>query len=182
MITTLTTVTLPDDVKGRVDRVVCGMAEIGAFYICGRRCFVSGNNRTGCLGLGSEHVIVTTPIEQPFPVDDVVCGISTIFISNGRVMACGDNLHGHIDPHGGEAVIGPIPLRLPRDATRVAADTLSVSYKGYKGRDGWRVWASTGRRYRWRGGTVAHHVEAHPPGVVMDVPRPTPDKSGCRSM
>ncbi len=58
-ITTLTPVDLPDDVKGRVDRVVC--YGDSSFFITGRRCFAVGFNGDGELGLGSDAVAIPTP-------------------------------------------------------------------------------------------------------------------------
>ncbi len=68
-ITTLTPVDLPDDVKGRVDRVICG---VSSFFITGRRCFGCGMNETGQLGIGSDKEAISTPTELPVPVDDII--------------------------------------------------------------------------------------------------------------
>ncbi len=94
-ITALTPVALPDDIKGRVDRVVCGRSS--SFIIAGRRCFAAGLNRYGHLGIGSDEETIPTPIELPVPVDDIISerGV-TIIRSGDALFACGDNRHRQI--------------------------------------------------------------------------------------
>ncbi len=84
----LTPVALPDDVKGRVDRVVG--KNTSSFIFSGRRCFAVGRNSHGQLGVGSDEKHIHAPIELPFPVDDVVAGHNcTVFRTGADLHWCG---------------------------------------------------------------------------------------------
>ncbi len=74
-ITTLTPVALPDDVKGRVDRVV--ICSDSAFFLSGRRCFGCGRN-DGKLGIESDEMRTPTPTDLPGPV--VKCFVDRGFV------------------------------------------------------------------------------------------------------
>ncbi len=80
IIDTLTPVALPDDVKGRVDRVVGG--ELQAFLLCGTRCFACGTNG----GQLSESERPRTPTELPVPVDDIITNRLATVIRSGHTL------------------------------------------------------------------------------------------------
>ncbi len=95
-VTPLTPVDLPPAVAGGVDRVV--IASWATFFLAGRRCFVTGDNEYGQLGIRERRAVV--PRELPFPVDDVAChqGL-TIFCTDAGLRGCGVNTHGQLIPH-----------------------------------------------------------------------------------
>ncbi len=117
-INTLTPVALPDDVKGRVDRVV---HVSSTFFISGRRCFGCGNNVFGQLGIGRSRQCICDPriAELPFLVDDVAGGTTTVFLTDGQLMVCGDNDSGQASPENVPALPTPIRLDPPGPVSRV---------------------------------------------------------------
>ncbi len=124
-ITTLTPVALPDDVKGRVDRVVCNGGS--SFFISGRRCFGCGSNRRGRLGIGSEEGIVPTPTEL-LVVDDIIVsenGVNVIW-SGDTLLACGDSARRPIASNGTPRSTAPTPLSLPGPVVKVNVGQLNV--------------------------------------------------------
>ncbi len=109
---TLTPVALPDDVKGRVDRVV--FDEQATFFVCGRRCFGCGENEVGQLGVRSETVVIRTPAEMPVPVDDIVSDNGVTVIRSGdTLLACGHNELNHISSTLAPMFPTPTPIDLP---------------------------------------------------------------------
>ncbi len=119
-IATLTPVALPDDVKGRVDRVVCDGNRESSFFIAGRRCFAAGKNEDGELGLRSDEEPISTPTELPVPVDDVITNNGVTVIRSGdTLLACGSNLHRQIADNNRRKVTTPTPLDLPGPVVKV---------------------------------------------------------------
>ncbi len=118
-VTTLTPVALPDDVKGRVDRVL--VSTHSSFFMSSRRCLVAGLNRHGELGLGAPDHYVTTPTELLIPVDDIIWGWAiTIVRSGANLLAFGNNSTRRISPIGPDRWPSPTPLSLPGPVTAVA--------------------------------------------------------------
>ncbi len=116
-ITVLTPVALPDKVKGRVDRVL--QTAAGSFIRSGRRCFVVGRNRGFTLGLETADAI-RTPVELPFPVDDVISfDNSTVFRSGRTLMVCGDNMSCKLMDAAAATIRAPTALQCPMHVTRV---------------------------------------------------------------
>ncbi len=117
-IPTLTPVALPDDVKGRVDRV-CADGWT-SFLIAGRRCFAVGLNRAGQLGIGSDENTICTPIELPIPVDDIISKVGVTIIRSGdTLLACGDNRLRQISSVETPRFTTPTPLDLPGSVVKV---------------------------------------------------------------
>ncbi len=111
-ITTLTSVALPGEVKGRVDRVVGDGRS--TFMLSGRRCFGCGDNTTRQLSLDGHAY--PTPTELPVPVDDIVTNNdSTVVLSGGQLLSCGDNSFHQLtdirpDPRGLAPLLTPGPV------------------------------------------------------------------------
>ncbi len=124
-ITTLTPVVLPDDVKGRVDRVVCN--HWSSFFIADRRCFACGFCRSGQLGLGSDERAIPTPAELPVPVDDIVTNsFVTIIRSGDTLLACGDNEFRQISTDNRRKLTTPTPLDPPGPVMKVVVEQYNV--------------------------------------------------------
>ncbi len=121
---TLTPVALPDDVKGRVDRVVGSDESI--YAICHNRCFTWGGASYERLGLPAplnEHdtMPVTTPeeITASFPIDNIAVTDPTIvFISRGKLFGLGNNQY-RIIASTGDRLTTPTPIDTPGPFTRV---------------------------------------------------------------
>ncbi len=113
-IMTLTPVALPNNIKGKVDRVVDTCEQ--TFFFSGARCFGCGSQQRGALGVGPSHgEYVKTPVELPLPVDHLTCWLaSTLISSRGAVYVCGDNSRGQIDSTG-RPVINTLTQVIPPD-------------------------------------------------------------------
>ncbi len=116
-VSTLTPVALPDNVKGRVDRVLC--SAMSTIMFSGRRCFVCGKNGNRQLGLDDTAPFkVTVPVELPFPVDNaIIHSNTTAFRTGTTVRLCGANA-----------------AKLPGPVSRVVLDVFSVSIRTMEGR------------------------------------------------
>ncbi len=124
-ITTLTPVALPDDVKGRVDRMVYRGGS--SFFIAGRRCFAAGPNWDGQLGIGSNETTISTPAELPVPVDDILCCFSVTVIRSGdALLACGNNEYRQISADNAPQFNTPTPIDLPGPVVKTIANSLNV--------------------------------------------------------
>ncbi len=124
-VTTLTPVALPDDVKGRVDRVVSGPSFV--FILSGRRCFGCGLNTTGQLGLGSDSTFIGTPTELPVAVDDLFIRFGVTVIRSGdTLLVCGENWGGLISTDEIEMLATPTPLDLPGSVVKVIVGWCSI--------------------------------------------------------
>ncbi len=120
-ITTFTPIALPDNVKGRVDRVVC--TTVSSFFIAGRRCFTAGSNRHGELGIGSDEEIIRTPIELPVPVDDITSNDEVTIIRSGdTLLACGNNRRRQISTADTLQFTAPTPIDTPGPVVKVVYD------------------------------------------------------------
>ncbi len=126
-VTTLTPVVLPDDVRGRVDRVVS--CNGSSFFITDRRCFGCGSNGEGQLGLGHTNY-VNAPTELPIPVNDIIAYCSlTVIRSGDTLLACGDNRHGQILSELSNAsrqFTSPTNVKLPGSVVKVVVDSESI--------------------------------------------------------
>ncbi len=131
-ITTLTPVALPDDVKGRVDRVVYDV-DVGylCFFTAGRRCFAVGSNHRGELGLGSDEEDIFTPTELPVPVDDITTHERVTIIRSGdTLLACGDNRDRLITADDTPKVTTPTPIDLPGPVVKIIVHAVSIILGG----------------------------------------------------
>ncbi len=122
-ITTLTPVALPEDVKGRVDRIITDNNQ-SAFFICGRRCFACGNNESGQLGLGTQDAVVMYPAELPVPVDDLLIfgadtHYTTVIRSGNELLACGSNHASQIMSGGSENIHVPVRFGIPNPVVKI---------------------------------------------------------------
>ncbi len=124
-ITTLTPVALPDDVKGRVDRVICCSGS--TFFTLGRRCFGCGRNDSGVLGIGSDESCIATPTELPVPVDEFILEVGVTVIRSGNTLhVCGDNEKKQIASNDTPKLTTPTPLDLPGPVVKVVISWHSV--------------------------------------------------------
>ncbi len=118
-VTILTPVALPQSIAGRVNSVTIAV-HASVFYQSGRSCFVCG--RPDLTGIDAPpRTKLATPIELPFPVDDLVTDRSTtLFRSGDTVLACGKNKYGRLNPASpGLTQPTPLPLPLPCLVTRL---------------------------------------------------------------
>ncbi len=162
----LTPVALPDDVKGRVDRVVS--CDGATFILCDDQCLACGNNLYGQLGLGLTDEKVRRPAALPFPVDDVVVNDVTVFLSDGRLLACGDNRSRQISWSSGGTVRVPVSLDLPGPVTAVGLSVYRVRLRLTDG-----TWVTRGAYAR------RHTPTERPSGTVMELPNPVGGGAGC---
>ncbi len=119
------------------------------FIFCGTRCFVCGNNMYSKLGVRTDDQPVDTPTELPFPVSvvafDFAAGASsTLFISNGVLIAAGEN---------NNLVAAPIakPTTIDELPANVVGLKLSSGYIVRQGHDRW------------------HAARRRPEGVVIEL-------------
>ncbi len=114
---TLTTLPLP--VEGTVDQVAISSSAV--FIRLGSRCFASGWNGYGQLGLDPSVSNVTWPTELPFPVTDIATFTpNTVFVSNGRVLVCGNNEYNQLSDCGATS-LALTPLATPEGPLAVVA-------------------------------------------------------------
>ncbi len=140
VVTTLTPVAIPEDVKGRVDRVV-ESAGCSTFILSGTRCFACGLNRSGQLGIEPDLQFVTTPVELPFIVYDVVSPeLATVFRTDSGLMVCGDNACCSLSPTQ-EEILVPIRLDYPGPVYRVVIHPFNIFVETVNG-----VWYGRGDR------------------------------------
>ena len=110
---TFTPVTLPAGLD--VTRV---MLDSGSTFIfSGTRCLVCGDNRLLYLGLPTNVTVVRVPTELPFTVNTIImCNRSTVFISEGRLLAIGDQRGTNSLPVSNLLTV-PTPFDYPQEVT-----------------------------------------------------------------
>ncbi len=193
VISTLSPVTLPDDFKGRVDRILTN--HDSSFFLSGRRCFGCGCNEYGELGVGSDTKEVRTPLEVRVPVDDVMswCG-QTVIRSGGALFCCGDNSMTQIHSDGTDDITSPVPIDLPGPVVAVAVigDNIFVQLKdgAWVGRGGAMVTvfetqasrhSDLGRLPGWTKSSVFDRAFALEAGArVMTLPEPVGSTEALR--
>ncbi len=125
-VATLTPVTLPDDVKGRVDRVVSD--GLSTFFISGSRCFACGNNRYGELGLRTDDHSVLIPTELSYPIVDIITSdhMTIALDLTGQLLCCGKNEHSQLNPSHTNDVIAMLPLAVPGPVSKVSLELNNV--------------------------------------------------------
>lgn len=81
-------------------KIACGISH-SIILLTDGRLMGCGNNASGCLGLGDrQNRYKFVEIENiPKNISDVICGgwFTIIKLTDGTIMACGDNCYGHLD-------------------------------------------------------------------------------------
>ncbi len=112
-VTTLTPVAIPDEAARDVAKIIA--AHQALFIICGGgRCFSTGNNAIGQLGIGVVGSTIQPIAELPLRVLDVaLCAGTTLLMTADGLHGCGSNQHHEIAATDTYSVLEPTPIPLP---------------------------------------------------------------------